>query len=64
VAEMEQCDKHHKDLYYGDEYHPGLATRVLLMENTIKTIQFYGRWALVLLLGAFLTGVLNLVLHK
>ena len=62
---MEQCDRHHRDLYYGDEQNPGLTTRVLLVERAIKNIQFYGRWALLLLLGAFVTGLANLLMaHK
>ena len=64
-GELSQCDKHHQDLYFGrDENNPGLTTRVLLLEKTMKTLEFYGRWALLLLLGAFLTGIANLVIHK
>ena len=59
-----QCDHHHRDLYFGDEKAPGLVTRVLILENTMKSIELYGRWALLLLGGAFLTGLANLVMKR
>jgi hypothetical protein len=64
VHEESQCDKHHRDLYFGDEHRPGLTTRVLVMENTVNSFKFYARWLLLLVGGIFATAVAGLVIKK
>lgn len=59
--ELDQCDKHHKDLYYGDENHPGITTGLLLVEKTTAAIVSYGRWILLLLGGVLVTSIMHLV---
>jgi hypothetical protein len=55
--------KHEQDLYRGNGL-PGLTTRVLTLENAMKSIQFYGRWLLIFLGGILLTAIANLVVKK
>jgi hypothetical protein len=55
--------QHDKDLYHGNGK-PGLTTRVLALEDAMKSIQFYGRWLLVFVGGILLTAIANLVIKK
>jgi hypothetical protein len=56
--------QHEKDLYHGDEKLPGITTRVLLLEGTMATIKFYGRWLIVMLGGILVTSVMRLVMNR
>jgi hypothetical protein len=55
--------KHDKDLYVGNGK-PGLTARVLLLEEAMAAIRFYGRWLLVTLGGILVVTILNLVIKK
>lgn len=62
---LEEVDRdvrqHAKDLYFGNGL-PGLTTRVLVLEKSMKTIHFYGRSLLVTALGILLVAILDLVI--
>lgn len=55
--------RHEQDLYRGNGK-PGLTTRVLALEEAMKSIQFYGRWLLIFVGGILLTAIANLVITK
>lgn len=55
--------KHDADLYHGNGK-PGLTTRVLVLEEAMKSIHFYGRWLLVTVAGILVVAIVNLVLKK
>lgn len=61
---LEEIDRdvrqHSKDLYFGNGK-PGLTTRVLVVEDAVKSIQFYGRWLLLTCAGILVVAVLDLV---
>ena len=62
---LEEVDRdvrqHTKDLYFGNGK-PGLTTRVLVLEDAVKTIHFYGRWLLLTAMGILVVAVLDLVI--
>jgi hypothetical protein len=55
--------RHEQDLYRGNGK-PGLTTRVLALEETMKDIKFYARWLLIFVGGILLTAIANLVIKK
>jgi hypothetical protein len=59
---LDQCDKHHQDLYFGDDVKPGITTRILIMEDTLKTLKSYARWGVIFIAGILLTAILRLVI--
>lgn len=64
---LEEVDRdvrqHSKDLYFGNGL-PGLTTRVLVLEKSMRTIHFYGRSLLVTALGILLVAILDLVIKR
>lgn len=64
---LEEVDRdvrqHTKDLYFGNGK-PGLTTRVLVLENSMQTIHFYGRRILVTLLCILVVAILDLVIKR
>jgi hypothetical protein len=63
-VDEDQCDRHEKDLYRGDNRKPGITTRLEIVENNVNTIKFYGRWMLLLLGGIFGTALAGLVMKR
>lgn len=59
----EDVKQHRKDLYIGNGK-PGLTTRVLILEDAMKSIQFYGRWLLLTCAGILIVAVLDLVVKR
>lgn len=43
---------------------PGITTRVLILEDAMKSIQFYGRWILVTVAGILIAAIINLVIKR
>lgn len=52
-----------KDIYFGNGK-PGLTTRVLMLEDAMKSIQFYARWLLVTVAGILVVAIVNLVVKR
>jgi len=57
VGKLEQ------DMWFGNGK-PGITTRVLILEDAMKSIQFYGRWILVTVAGILIAAIINLVIKR
>lgn len=52
-----------KDIWFGNGK-PGLTTRVLMLEDAMKSIQFYARWLLVTVAGILVVAIVDLVIKR
>lgn len=43
---------------------PGMTTRVLMLEDAMKSIHFYGRWLLVTVAGILVVAIVDLVVKR
>lgn len=59
-----QCDRHHQDLYFGDDNRPGITTRILMMEKTMESFKYYFRAIVVLLIGLAAHALWDMITAK
>jgi len=60
---VHRLNKLEKDMWIGNG-RPGMTTRVLMLEDAMKSIHFYGRWLLVTVAGILVVAIVDLVVKR